>query len=146
MVIPKSLYLQIISSVPIACVDVAIIHQGSVLLVKRNDPPAYGEWWLPGGRVYKGEMMREAAERKAYEEVGIRCKVGPIVHTAETIFEDGPENIPIHSINSCFLLYPVYSPIAYLDKHHDAFKWVSKIPDNLHPYVVKCLENVGIEK
>jgi colanic acid biosynthesis protein WcaH len=37
-------------------------------MYSRNDPPARGQWWLPGGRVLKGEMMRDAALRKAREE------------------------------------------------------------------------------
>ena len=32
--------------------------------------------------------MRETALRKAKEEVGIECHIGPIIHTAETIFPD----------------------------------------------------------
>ena len=98
--IPWKLYKQIIGNVPIACVDVAIVAKGSVLLVRRKDHPAKGQWWLPGGRVLKGEMMKIAAARKARDEVGIECHVGPIVHTAETIFPDGPGGVSIHSINS----------------------------------------------
>ena len=104
--IPQDLYDQILTNMPIACVDIAIVAKGAVSLVKRSDAPARGEWWVPGGRVLKGEMMAETAARKAQEEVGIACHIGPIVHTAETIFPDGPSNIPVHSINSCFFLYP----------------------------------------
>mgnify|MGYP001569066701 FL=1 len=152
MVIPDNLYDLIIHSIPIACVDVAIIARGSVLLVKRNDAPAKGEWWLPGGRVHKGETMRQTAKRKALEEVGIECHVGPIIHTAETIFQDGPNGIPVHSINSCFLLFPIdeLHPIVKLDSHHSQSKWVNYVIDGLHPYVIDCLlgvliENTGIE-
>lgn len=144
--IPTDLYLQIIASVPIACVDVAIIHKGSVLLVKRNDLPAKNEWWLPGGRVYKNEMMQFTAKRKALEEVGIECKVGPIIYTAETIFEDGPKGVSIHSINSCFLLYPISEIIVNLDSHHSDYRWVNYIDDNYHPYIIKCLEKIGLNK
>lgn len=105
--IPQDLYNQILANVPIACVDVAVVSNGSVLLVKRNDPPAKGDWWVPGGRVRKGEMRKATARRKALEELGIDCHVGPVVYTAETIFPDGPHGIAVHSINSCFLLYPV---------------------------------------
>jgi colanic acid biosynthesis protein WcaH len=84
--IPWELYRRILETMPIPCVAIAIVAGGSVLLVMRKDPPARGQWWLPGGRVLKGEMMRDAALRKAHEEVGIECHVGPIIHTAETIF------------------------------------------------------------
>jgi colanic acid biosynthesis protein WcaH len=145
--IPNELYYQILESLPIACVDIAIVAQGAVLLVRRKDPPARNEWWVPGGRVFKGEMMKETAARKAREEVGIDCHVGPIIHTAETIFPDGPGGIPVHSINSCFFLYPV-DPEFYphLDDHHHDYRWVDHIPDGLHPYVERCLMGAGLGK
>lgn len=144
MIIPDNLYHPIISLLPIACVDVAIIAKGSVLLVKRNDSPAKGEWWLPGGRVYKGEMMKQTAKRKALEEVGIECHVGPIIHTAETIFPAGPNGIPIHSINSCFMLYPIGEFTVKLDSHHIEYLWTGRML-KIHPYVRQCLLNAGIE-
>jgi len=143
--IPSGLYRQIIQALPIACVDVAIVARGSILLVRRNDTPAKGEWWLPGGRVHKGELMKETAKRKALQEAGIDCHVGPIIHTAETIFPDGPEEIPVHSINSCFLLYPVDGFTVRLDSHHSEYNWVSRIWTGLHPYVQQCLARAGLE-
>ena len=92
--------------------------------------------------------MRQTALRKAREEVGLDCHVGPIIHTAETIFPDGPRGIPVHSINSCFLLYPVEAlPDARvrLDDHHAGWQWVKTIPPDLHPYVTKCLQGAGLE-
>ncbi len=145
--IPPDLYRRILERVPIACVDVAVVHRGAVLLVKRGDPPARGQWWVPGGRVLKGEMMRETAARKAREEVGLRCHVGPIIHTAETIFANGPGGVPVHSINSCFFLYPADPDAApRLDRHHAAFRWVRRIPRGLHPYVERCLLAAGLAR
>ncbi|MBN1672718.1 MAG: NUDIX domain-containing protein [Kiritimatiellae bacterium] len=145
--IPQELYNQILENVPIPCVDIAIVAGGAVLLVKREDPPAKGEWWVPGGRVLKGEMMRDTAVRKARDEVGIACNVGPIIHTAETIFPDGPNGIPVHSINSCFFMYPVDKAFKpELDDHHTDSKWVSQIPDGLHPYVERCLMGAGLAR
>ncbi len=145
--ISQTLYNQILENMPIACVDIAIVAQGTVLLVKRGDAPARGEWWVPGGRVVKGEKMRDTASRKAQEEVGIACLVGPIVHTDETIFPDGPFDIPVRSINSCFFMYPTDKDFRpKLDTHHQDFKWVDHIPDGLHPYVEQCLRGAGLTK
>ncbi|MDC0358887.1 NUDIX hydrolase, partial [Oligoflexia bacterium] len=132
---------------PIACVDIAIVAQGSVLLVRREDPPALGHWWVPGGRVLKGELMKDTAARKAREEVGVPCHVGPIIHTAETIFPDGPDDIPIHSINACFFLYPAEKDFRIaLDDHHSDSKWVNTIPEDAHVYVERCLLGAGLTK
>ncbi len=141
--IQQDLYDRILYSIPIACVDIAIIRDNEVLLVKRKDAPAKDQWWVPGGRVLKGEMMRDTAKRKAFEEVGMEVTVGPIIHTAETIFEDGPNGIPVHSINSCFILFPKDN-IIKLDSHSLDFKWVKNIDPNLHPYVKDCLKAVGL--
>ena len=70
--IPQNIYNTIITNMPIACVDVVIFHNNSVLMVKRKDEPAKGEWWIPGGRVVKGEMLKETAYRKAVEDH--KCK------------------------------------------------------------------------
>jgi colanic acid biosynthesis protein WcaH len=145
--IPWELYQQILENMPIACVDIAIVANGAVLLVVRNDAPAKGQWWVPGGRVLKGEMMKDAAVRKAREEVGVECHVGPIIHTAETIFPDGPDNIPVHSINSCFFMYPVSPDFQVtLDGHQTDYRWVDHIPDGLHEYVERCLIGAGLTK
>lgn len=145
--IPQELYNQILVNVPIACVDIALVAHGKVLLVMRKDAPARGQWWVPGGRVHKGEMMIVTAKRKAYEEVGINVHVGPIVHTDETIFDDGPFDIPVHSINSCFFVYPVDPDfLPSLDGHHEEYKWVNRIDPSLHPYVKRCLFGAGLRE
>lgn len=143
--IPQELYNQILVNMPVACVDIALVSHGSVLLVKRKDAPAKGEWWVPGGRVIKGETMIATAKRKAIDEVGIRVHVGPIVHTDETIFDDGPCGIAVHSINSCFFVYPEdpdFSPT--LDSHHEDWRWVNTIDLSLHTYVKQCLAGAGL--
>ena len=144
--IDHDLYRQILQSMPIACVDVAIVAEGKVLLVRRQDDPAKGQWWVPGGRVRKGETLKEAARRKAQEEVGLACHVGPIIHTDETIFPDGPYGVAIHSINTCFFLYPESNATAIqLDEHHEDAKWVDTIDADLHPYVRRCLTGAGLK-
>lgn len=142
-------YRGFLASMPIACVDIAIVHRGAVLLVKRKDAPARGQWWVPGGRVWKGETMRATAARKALEEVGIECHVGPIIHTAETIFPDGPGGVSVHSINTCFFLYPISSKVHLspkLDEHHSGAQWVRTIAAGLDPYIVRCLLAAGLEQ
>ena len=145
--IPTKLYTQIIENIPIPCVDIALAANGAVLLVRRKAAPVMVQWWLPGGRVLKGEMMRETAARKAKEEVGIPCWVGPIILTDETIFPDGPSVIPVHSVNSCFFVYPQATDCTpMLDTHHAECTWVDAVPDGLHPYVERCLQGAGLKR
>lgn len=65
------LYRTIVDVMPIVCVDLVVRLEGKrVLLVKRANEPAKDEWWLPGGRILKGETLETAAHRKALEELG----------------------------------------------------------------------------
>ena len=70
--LPSDAYLQIVGVMPILCVDLVIRNsEGKYLLVKRNNEPLKGQWWVPGGRVFKGESLQEAAIRKAREELSL---------------------------------------------------------------------------
>lgn len=144
--IPEAEWLSILEAVPIVCVDVAIWRDGRVLLVRRADAPAMGQWWLPGGRLFKNEGMRECAARKAREEVGLDCQVGPLVYTAETMFPDGPGGVAVHSVNSCFLLWPMHKDQeVVLDEHHSEHMWRRRLRGRtFDPYVEKCLKAAGL--
>ena len=73
--IPDSLWKRILASIPIPCVDI-IIHRGfnddvRVLLGYRKIYPYNDCWALPGGRIIKGESLRDTADRQM-TEIGLR--------------------------------------------------------------------------
>lgn len=129
--IPEELYQNIIKVMPIVCVDVVITYEDKVLLVKRNREPAKGLWWLPGGRLHKGEGLLDCALRKAKEECGLDCKPGPMVHYAGTVFEN------VHSVNFCFLLF-AKSHNFILDQTSSDGHWFYNLPV-LDDYVMECI-------
>ncbi len=55
--------------------SMAVIHNGSVLLVKRRYPPMAGLWSLPGGKIEPGETPAEAVSREVLEETGIIARI-----------------------------------------------------------------------
>ncbi len=74
MIIPEHKYRDILKHLPILCVDIAIKIDGGYLLVKRKNEPKKDKWWVPGGRLHKGETAEEAARRKVKEETGLDIK------------------------------------------------------------------------
>lgn len=64
-------YYDVIRDTPIVSVDLIVRAWDRVLLGKRKNAPAKGFWFVPGGRVYKGETLREAAARVLKQECGI---------------------------------------------------------------------------
>lgn len=63
------------SALPLVSVDVYVTRQVgptcTLLLGLRNNRPAQGWWFTPGGRVRKGETVPKALERVACEELGL---------------------------------------------------------------------------
>lgn len=141
--IPADIYKQINMHIPINCVDVCVVFNKKVLLIKRTEKPAQNEWWVIGGRVFKGEYQHETAMRKVIEETGLQpLPIHPeeIAHRDETMFPDGPQGIPVHTINTCFYA-TVRSDNVKLDDTSCDYKWVDSIDDSLDPYVKACLRN-----
>lgn len=138
MVIPWPEYEQIIIRVPIVCVDVVIYYDNQYLMIKRADEPAKGEWWLPGGRLFKGETIEQCAIRKAREETGLECYYDGIAHFDSTIFDTGPGGIPIHSVNFCVRLWTKSNGVE-LDKSCLDYKWITDIEPEYHDYIQRCL-------
>ncbi len=67
---------------------IAIDAGGRLLLIRRANPPAQGQWSLPGGRVEPGETWEEAVVREFLEETGLRATVDTHVGTVRG---DAPE-------------------------------------------------------
>ena len=144
--IPRSVYRKVLGFVPICCVDLLIHIGGRFLLFKRKNVPAKGEWWLPGGRIWRGEKIEDAVLRKAKEETGMDVKVERLIGVYETFWRKGYFGVrDVHTINLCFLVTPLNGKFEVkLDEQHSSFKVFDKKDGNWHPYLVKAIEDSGI--
>lgn len=140
--IPLALYREIHANVPIACVDAVIIHNGKVLLGRRANKPLQGEYYFPGGRVYKGETLEAAIKRKVNEETGLTIEVIRQLKTGELLAEDGPFGGPTHTINVTFLAKVVGDLTLKTDSQHEELSWISVTEDSLLPYIKDYLSSV----
>jgi len=74
--LPKEIYGTMVRDTVVCCVDCLIVRTNEngkkeCLLVERSSEPVKGVWWLPGGRLLKGETFFAAARRKAQQETGL---------------------------------------------------------------------------
>lgn len=122
--IPDDDYRRIQAVLPICCVDVVVCQGDFFLLVRRLREPAAGEWWLPGGRVFKGEPTQTAARRLARDEVGLDTDFEASLGVYETQFPTGPYGVPVHTVNICYRLRARPGQLIRLDPLHSAFQWV----------------------
>jgi len=70
--LPRELFEKILEYMPIPCIDLIIENEyAKLLFCRRNIPPYKNKWAFPGGRILKGETIRESIERITEKEVGI---------------------------------------------------------------------------
>lgn len=68
----------------IPCVGAVVFDdRGRLLLVKRANPPAQGQWSLPGGRQEPNENALEGVVREVREETGLDVRVEREVGTVQ---------------------------------------------------------------
>lgn len=71
MFLSKQRFSQVIENTPLVSIDLVIEDEsGQVLLGERLNRPAQGFWFVPGGRILKGEKLEDAFGRLTQEELG----------------------------------------------------------------------------
>ncbi len=138
-------YKNIVKLVPIVCVDLILTDGNKFLLGKRVNQPAKGQWFFPGGRIYKGEKIVDAAIRKAKEEMGIKilAKDLSIIGVGETIFDGKGIDKARHSINVvCLVKISDKTKFNFDRTQHSEIKWFSEINPDWHEYVKEFLRKI----
>jgi colanic acid biosynthesis protein WcaH len=71
MFLDDGLFSKIIESTPLISIDLVIRNsRHEVLLGRRNNRPARGYWFVPGGRIQKNESLKNAFLRLTEQELG----------------------------------------------------------------------------
>ncbi len=144
-VLPISKYKEFIGAMPVCCVDV-VIHVGRrFLLIKRLQEPAKGEWWFPGGRIFKYELLTEGVIRKTREETGLEVNVEKQIGAYDTIFDTSSFGIPVHTVNVAFLVTPTMGSIEgiCLDSYSSEYTIVDSV-NGCNDYVIKIILDSGV--
>lgn len=116
--------------------------------MERSAHPVKGVWWLPGGRMIKGETFFAAAIRKAKGETGLDCvKPIQVLGVWNTIFPtsnwDTDTDKGTQTVNP-IVLVELETPGAdvKLDKTSERYRWISLDPEENHnedKYVLQAL-------
>ena len=144
--IPAEKWKVIMDNVPIVSVDLIVKRDGGVLLGLRENEPAKGEWFVPGGTVLKNERLVEAVQRVSRTELGcgveIIDRLGVYEHFYETSEVETVESK--HYIANAFVVEPV-DEVAVSDDQHTEIRTFEPPFEDLHPYVERYLEQVSFD-
>lgn len=128
-----------------------------MLLGLRNNRPARGFWFVPGGRIVKNEPMRTALSRIAEQELGLGDFVssgelkalflGPYEHMYQDCFA-GDIGVSTHYV---VLAYKIAVPSDFAlpeaDEQHAELKWWSiqnaLASDEVHQYTKNYFSDLG---
>lgn len=124
----KEDFLHVVRHAPIVAIDLIVRNErGEVLLGLRNNEPAAGTWFVPGGRVLKNERLADALERIARDEIGVKVSAsdarffGPYEHLYQENFARLP-GLSTHYVVLAFELAVGSSP-APADDQHSEMRW-----------------------
>jgi 8-oxo-dGTP diphosphatase len=83
---------------PIPAVGAVILYNQRVLLVQRGQPPAQGQWTLPGGVIEVGESPEEALIREVQEECHVSITIVGIIDVVNRVIRDDQNTIKYHYV------------------------------------------------
>jgi colanic acid biosynthesis protein WcaH len=129
-------YRRILSVVPIVCVDCIVVNErNQFLLVRRTNEPLKGEYWLPGGRLHKGERLADAVHRKMREELGVDVDIVNGAGYFEEYFAETAENADggVHAISIVYVVRPKSYDFV-LDSQGSEWAWFDELPVRLREY------------
>jgi colanic acid biosynthesis protein WcaH len=131
----KADFTQVIAHTPLVSIDLVVKNpQGEFLLGWRTNRPAKHHWFVPGGRILKGECLADAFLRLTQEELGVAIAMtdanwkGLYEHFYDDfVFSDETEkSVTTHYVVLAFEL-ELNQTIEVLPKsQHADYQWMSK--------------------
>ena len=129
MKIDKKHVLKIIEATPLVSIDLVIRNPSNkVLLGKRNNRPAMGYWFVPGGRIFKNETINQALKRISEVELGqdLSTKAPSLLGAYDHIYEDNFLNVKginTHYVVLAFVIALQQEIEVKSDEQHTELKW-----------------------
>jgi len=128
----------IVRNVPIVSVDLVVETPAGLVLGKRANEPAKGEWFVPGGRVRKGEKLEAAVHRIAREELAVNVDIKSTLGTYGHFYERSEVGTSKHYVAHGYHVRTGETELKS-DSQHRALSVFETRPENIHEYVKQYL-------
>jgi len=145
--IPEPEFATCLQHTPQPCVDLVVAYDGGVVLARRQNEPAKGRLFWPGGRLHKGERLDNAPTRVAREELGLDVRVDERLGVSEHFWEEtsvaGVERR--HTVPVVYRVVPEPAGQSLeLDAQHGEYEVLREPRDDLHEYVRAYVDRFGL--
>ncbi len=124
-------FLGIIRLAPLVSIDLIVRDaSGRVLVGLRQNEPAKGCYFVPGGRIHKGQTVAEAFEAVAMAELAVALSpgdatfVGVFDHIYPTNFAGEPD-CPTHYVVLAYEVRPAAPPADLPADQHSEWRWLT---------------------
>ena len=108
---------------PVVGVGAVILRGGRILLEKRGNAPARGQWTIPGGVVEVGESLVDAVGRETLEETGLVVESAVLIDVVDQVHFDAENRIEYHYVIVDYLVKSAGEPVASSDA--EELNWVA---------------------
>lgn len=131
----------IVANVPIVSVDLLVRSQDGLVFGKRQNKPVQGWWFLPGGRVQKGETRRGAVHRIATAELGISVKIVESLGAYEHFYDSSDvDGVDTKQYLANGYVVDIVGGELRPDNQHEAIRVFDRPPEPLHEHIRAYLE------
>jgi len=130
--LPFETFKLVVESTPLVAIDLIVrARDGTILLGKRNNRPAKGLWFVPGGRILKDEPLKLAFSRLLDDELGLRSE--DVVVGSRGLYQHFyPDNFSVESFSTHYVVMAY--EIQVIDKcfslqygQHSDYKWFEQV-------------------
>lgn len=130
----KSQFCRVIENTPLVSIDLLVENaKGEFLLGLRNNRPAQGFWFVPGGRILKNETLAQAFARLTLIELGQAILLHDASHHglyehfyADNVFSDEQPyaDISTHYVVNAFRI-KLPADFSLPEQQHSAWCWLT---------------------
>jgi colanic acid biosynthesis protein WcaH len=143
--IPDELYAAFLKRLPQVSVELFLETERGVLLLRRTNEPAAGEWFWPGTRLFKGESFQSAVKRLSKKELGVEVELGQQLGIYSHFWDTGAfdDVETTHTVNIVYRATTATPGDIELDDQHNAIRFVEHPHKAFHDYVNAYLRDAG---
>ncbi len=130
--VPKTVFRSLVRWAPTVSIDLIFLNRANaVLLGYRSNRPAKDTWFVPGGRIFKGERIADAMVRIARDETGIEIDparaefAGVHEHFYRNSVFSRSYKLPTHYVVLAFRIRLRKDPRLRGDSQHRELRWFS---------------------